>query len=134
MSECLTFALNSTINDEISDRLVKALEPELPEVPPTEEIPPGGKEPEEGIITTEEEIEGFHIVRAILHEILDPERVVLKDWKHYCNVLFDGKSTKPICRFYFNTKVPPKNNLSKSRPHIHTGISWYYRVIPFRMQ
>nr|QNO57678.1 hypothetical protein NMCMJOEM_00016 [Methanosarcinales archaeon ANME-1 ERB7] len=32
------------------------------------------------------------------------------------------------------SKVPPKNNLSKSSPHIHTGISWYYRVIPFRMQ
>jgi len=62
------------------------------------------EEEETGIITTEEEIESFHIVRAILHEVIDPERVVLKDRKHYCNVLFDGKATKPICRFYFNSK------------------------------
>ena len=97
-TDILHHAFKEFINDEISDRLVKALEPEPPEVPPTEEIPPGDKEPEEGIITTEEEIEGFHIVRAILYEIIDPERVVLKDWKHYCNVLFDGKATKGLPR------------------------------------
>jgi hypothetical protein len=97
-------AFKEFINDEISDRLEKVLEPEPPEVLPTEEIPTGDKEPEEGIITTEEEIEGFHIVRAILCETIDPERLVLKDWKRYCNVLFDDKATKQICRFYFNTK------------------------------
>ena len=98
-------AFKEFINDEISDRLEKALkhdgenngdttsEPEIVEV-----------ENDDGIVTTEEEIEGFHIVRAILCETIDPERVVLKDWKHYCNVLFDGKATKQICRFYFNTK------------------------------
>jgi len=101
-------AFKEFINDKISDRLVKALERESAGETKGEGIASGDEKPEEvegdGIVTTEEEIEGYHIVRAILHEILDPERVVLKDWKHYCNVLFDAKSTKPICRFYFNTK------------------------------
>jgi len=96
-------AFKEFINDEISDRLTAALDPTG-----TQEGIGDDKNGEEGnddgIITTEEEIEGFHIVRAILCETIDPERVVLKDWKHYCNVLFDGKATKQICRFYFNTK------------------------------
>lgn len=104
-TDILHHAFKEFINDEISDRLVKALEPEPPDGgdggsdEPPEELGDGG-----GIVTTEEETEGFHIVRAILCETIDPERVVLKDWKHYCNVLFDGKATKQICRFYFNTK------------------------------
>ncbi len=98
-------AFKEFINDEISDRLEKALKHDGETNEDTTlaaEIVEEGND--DGIVTTEEEIEGFHIVRAILHEILDPERVVLKDWKHYCNVLFDGKATKQICRFYFNTK------------------------------
>ncbi|MGB7002363.1 MAG: type I restriction endonuclease [Halobacteriota archaeon] len=95
-------AFKEFINDEISDRLEKALE----RGSGTQEVIHDDKNAEEGnddgIVTTEEEIEGFHIVRAILCETIDPERVVLKDWKRYCNVLFDGKATKQICRFYFN--------------------------------
>ena len=55
-------------------------------------------------IKTKEEIEGFHIVRAILYETTDPERVVLKDTRSYCNVLLDNNVRKPICRFYFDHK------------------------------
>ena len=99
-------AFTQFINEKISDRLKLALEQEGAIA--TEEKGIVGEQLEEeeetGIITTEEEIESFHIVRAILHEVIDPERVVLKDRKHYCNVLFDGKATKPICRFYFNSK------------------------------
>jgi len=59
---------------------------------------------DDGIVTTEEEIEGFHIVRAILHETTDPERITLKDRKSYCNVLLDDNVRKPVCRFYFDSK------------------------------
>ena len=66
----------------------------------------GGKTPPKpdpiGIVTTEEEMRGFNIVREILQEIIDPDRIKYKDWKTYCNVLLDNNSTKQICRFYFN--------------------------------
>ena len=99
-------AFKEFINDEISDRLTAALERDNgpQDKNPDDDDKNCKEEPDDGIVTTEEEIEGFHIVRAILCETIDPERVVLKDWKRYCNVLFDGKATKPICRFYFNTK------------------------------
>ena len=64
------------------------------------ETPP--KPGSSGIDTTPEEMKGFNIVREILKEITDPERINYKDWKSYCNVLLDNNSTKPICRFYFN--------------------------------
>lgn len=57
-----------------------------------------------GIVTTEEEIGGFNIVREILQEITDPDRINYKDWKSYCNVLLDDDGRKQICRFYFDKK------------------------------
>jgi len=35
--------------------------------------------PKDDIETTEEEIEGYHIVRAIVSGVVDPERVVHRD-------------------------------------------------------
>ena len=67
-----------------------------------EKTPP--KPDNSGIITTEEEIRGFNIVRGILQEITDPDRIKYKDWKTYCNVLLDNDGRKQICRFYFDKK------------------------------
>ena len=100
-------AFKQFVNEKISDRLKSALEQEVDGA--AQEIAVLGgenieKEKDDGIITTEDEIEGFHIVRAILHETVDPERIALKDRKSYCNVLLDNNVRKPICRFYFDSK------------------------------
>ena len=60
------------------------------------------KDRESRIVTTEEEIEGHSIVREILKETIDPERVVMRDTLSYCGILFDDNNRKPICRLYFN--------------------------------
>lgn len=57
---------------------------------------------DDGIITTQEEIEAFYIVRAILSETVEPRRVVMRDTKSYCGVLLDDNNRKPICRLRFN--------------------------------
>ena len=54
-----------------------------------------------GIVTTEDELEGFRIVRAILAQIIDPSRIYLRDTKSYCGVLLDDNNRKPLCRFLF---------------------------------
>lgn len=54
------------------------------------------------IITTEEEREGFYIVRAILSEIIDTSRVTMRDRISYCGILLDDNNRYPICRLYFN--------------------------------
>jgi hypothetical protein len=58
----------------------------------------------DGIETTQDEIEGFHIVRAILARDIDPSRVIMRDTKSYCGVLLDNNNRKPICRLLFNAK------------------------------
>lgn len=55
------------------------------------------------IVTTEEELEGFKIVRSILSEIVDPEYITYKDVERYFGILYKGNVRKWICRLYFNT-------------------------------
>jgi hypothetical protein len=96
-------AFQQLVSDKISDRLKVALADS--EAPPTtvEAVMPIQEE-EQKIITTPEEWEAFYIVRAILREIVDPKRVVIRDALSYCGVLFDDNNRKPICRLYFNSK------------------------------
>ncbi len=54
------------------------------------------------IVTTQDEIDGFNIVKAILYEVVDTERVFMKDTISYCGILLDN-TRKPICRLHFNT-------------------------------
>lgn len=87
--------LKSYINDIVTNRLQNAIN--------------GSQENEEtevstdGIITTEEEIQGHQIVQAIASEIVPVERVAMKDAKSYCTLFFDRNSRRPILRMYFNT-------------------------------
>jgi len=53
-------------------------------------------------ITTQEEVEGFHIVRAIVRELISTKRVVMRDAMSYCAILLDDNNRKPICRLRFN--------------------------------
>lgn len=58
---------------------------------------------DEGIETTEDEINGFLIVKAIASRVVSPSKVFMRDSKSYCAILFDDNNRKPICRFRFNT-------------------------------
>lgn len=58
--------------------------------------------PEKGIITTVEELEAFHVVKAILREVVLPSRVAIRDFKGHCSVLLDDNLRKRICNFRFN--------------------------------
>jgi hypothetical protein len=55
-----------------------------------------------GIETTEEELEGFNVVKAIAREIVDVKRIIIRDTKSYCGILLDDNNRKPICRLHFN--------------------------------
>lgn len=89
-------AFNQLISEKITERLKMAMDQ-----PSGTRSLPTGQEPGE-IITTAEEMDGFRIVRAILCEIVDPKRVVMRDAKSYCAILFDDNNRKPICRLRFN--------------------------------
>lgn len=100
-------AFDHYINDTINARLQNAMQPSSYHVPAAEE-----EQEEEGavaglsradrITTTQEEIEGYNIVKAILRETVSLDRVVMRDTISYCGVLLDDNNRKPICRMHFN--------------------------------
>ena len=60
---------------------------------------------EQEIVTTDEEREGYMIVKAIVRETVKPTRVVMRDAKSYCAVLIDNNNRKPLTRLHFNRAV-----------------------------
>lgn len=53
-------------------------------------------------ITTEEELDGYRIVRAIVCSEVPIARIVARDTKTYFGVLLDDNNRKPIARLWFN--------------------------------
>lgn len=105
-------AISSYINEQISNRLKTALNNEEQR----DAIPSANQMPEEQstsvvedsdngkIVTTQEELDGFMIVKAMVRKIVDIERVVYRDAQSYFAILLDDNNRKPVCRLYFNSK------------------------------
>lgn len=60
--------------------------------------------PENGILTTEEELEAFLIVKTILRQKIKPERIAHRDAKSYFAILLDDNNRKTICRLYLGNR------------------------------
>lgn len=97
--ELVLKAYNQLISEKVSDRLTSALSKETEKQQTVEqEI----IEPETKIETTEEELEAFHIVVAILRRKIGKERIVHRDTQSYFGILLDNNNRKPICRLHLN--------------------------------
>ncbi len=95
-------ALSISINESISSRLKSALSINENIESEKQEISIDEK-PESKSSTTEEEIEAFYIIKAILREKTPLDRIAGRDTQSYFGVLLDDNNRKPICRFHFNT-------------------------------
>lgn len=110
-------ALQSHINDVMSEKLgiaIKATEAagapiQASAVPPaSDQNEAKGEEPQKEddkaskINTTEEEMEGYYIVKSIVCEIIAPERVTHRDSQSYFAIFADDNNRRPICRLHFN--------------------------------
>lgn len=106
-------SITSIVNDTISDRLNLAIKTNeeadadsntknLPE----NELPDGVVfyDEETGIATTDDELDSFLIVKAILRSVVDVSRVYYRDTLSYFGILLDDNNRKPICRMYFNAQ------------------------------
>lgn len=99
-------ALKQFINDSINDRLKSAIEPDAEDtaLTTTETTAMEDNESNPKIITTEEELEGFNIIKAILRQKIEVNRIVARDTQSYFGVLLDDNNRKPLCRLHFNAK------------------------------
>ena len=101
-TELLKRAFESFLKDIINSKLKSAFEPES-KGPDLTGIPSvDGADSE--VDTTHEEIDAYRIIQAIGAEVVEVERIVMRDAKSYCAILFDDNNRKPIARLYFNKK------------------------------
>ncbi|MFJ6416815.1 type I restriction endonuclease [Paeniglutamicibacter sp. NPDC091659] len=99
------------LSDQVNERIKAALgEPNVPAISSAElvasvtstPIVEADLEVDDGVDTTLEELEGFHIVRAIVCKDVKANRVAYRDAKSYFAVLLDDNNRKPIARLHFN--------------------------------
>lgn len=78
---------------------------------------------EESIVTTNEELECYYIVKSILSEFVNPNQLYYKDTYSYFGILYENKVTKWICRIYLKENVRyiviPDENKSEVRYEIN---------------
>ena len=94
-------ALNQNIRERISERFKSALDANSEQDSSADESESLIGE-EDGIVTTQDEVEGYNIVKSICREVVAPERVFMRDTKSYCGILLDDNNRKTIVRLRFN--------------------------------
>lgn len=104
-------AFSSFVNEIVNNKISSALTSE----------PEGGGEEDlntpattSKIVTTEEEIESFYIVRGMLAEVVPVEDIVHRDTESYFGILYKDNNRKPICRINLDKKnkqlfIPDEN-------------------------
>lgn len=106
-SELVKKSINHVISDMITDRFKLALDAEeaslIPE-PTYSEIETNQTQAEiDKVITTEEELEGFMIIKTICRQKVGVNRIFYRDAQSYFAVLLDDNNRKTVCRLYFNS-------------------------------
>jgi len=112
-------ALNDFINERMNEKITSALTSSNEQKEIVEEI-----EPEEQISkinTTFDEIEAFYIVKSILSDTIQPQRIYYKDTESYLNIVLDNMITHWICRIYLGgtnkyVVIPITNKEQKKIP------------------
>ena len=104
--------LHVFIGDKVGDRLRLALaradgpeeeQPQTQDASPTAiQAAPEESTEKKGIVTTEDELEGFRVVKAIVCDLIPADRVTYRDSKTYFAIIVDNNSRKPLCRLRFN--------------------------------
>ncbi|WP_448698109.1 type I restriction endonuclease [Mucilaginibacter sp. AW1-3] len=95
-------SFNLLITDAINERLKSALKQEK-----QLEVAEAGKieeninaEPATKIVTTEDELEAFYIIKSLLRQTVDVKRIGYRDTQSYFVILLDDNNRKTVCRLY----------------------------------
>jgi len=97
-------SLHQYISDMITERLKSALSKEHDAVKEQEAVEAAAiqDKAEAKVVTTEEELEAFLIVKTIVRQKIGAARISYRDAQSYFSVLLDDNNRKPICRLYLN--------------------------------
>jgi hypothetical protein len=98
-------ATRQFLNEQVNDRLKNALggpDAYVSVSAEPAEVAPQPVDINGEILTTDEELEGYRIVRAIVCSEVPVSRVVVRDTKTYCGILLDDNNRKPVARLWLN--------------------------------
>jgi len=119
-TDIIKSAFNQFVNDLMNEKLKAAFsetenEPEEPKNEP--------EEPISKIITTQDEIEAFFIVKSILREVVPAEEISYKDTQSYLGILYQNNTRKWICRLLLDGNkrylIYPDENKNEIRQEIN---------------
>jgi len=122
------------INDLITERLKSALAKESEDQQKETEITEFDISDKRKIVTTEEEIEGFLIVKSILRQIIPAERIFYRDAQSYFAILLDDNNRKTICRLYFNGSKKQISFINESKKEVRFDIDKLDDIFKFSDQ
>lgn len=94
--------IQNYINDLITERLKSALTKEDDKAKEIQQGPPEEAADVSKVMTTEEEMEGFMIVKTILRQKIPLNRIAYRDAQSYFAILLDDNNRKTICRLYLD--------------------------------
>lgn len=121
--ELVPKGIKQLINEQVNERLHQAITKEAAKIEEPEVVE------ESKIETTEEELDGFRIIQAIVCKAIDLSRVVYRDTQSYFGVLLDDNNRKPICRLHLNSKtkyIGVFNDAKKEIKHKIKSVSEIY--------
>ena len=104
-TEIVKQAFREFVNDKIATRLQTAIDSTAGNSEETSDdvaVETEDAAASDGIETTQEELDGFYVVKSILRESVDPARIFMRDVRSYCGILLDNNNRQPICRLQFN--------------------------------
>lgn len=123
---------SNIIRDKVNERLSTALNAASPSAAGDDEV--GLDDGGDVVVTTAEEMSGFHIVQAIASKLVKPKRVVMRDAKSYCAILLDDNNRKTLARLHFNgltTKYVGTFKDKAEERHLITDLTDIYQLAPF---
>lgn len=96
-------SIQQHISDLVTERLKTALTKEDEKAKEQAALEAEQAQAQESkITTTEEELEGFMIIKTILRQKIKVDRIAYRDAQTYFAILLDDNNRKTICRLYFN--------------------------------
>lgn len=102
-TEIVKKTVEQTFTDMVSDRLMNAInqtKPQPIEIPTEDDADKNTDENK--TVTTEEELNGYYIVKSILRTKIEPEKIHYRDSQNYFGIILDNNNRKPLCRLWLN--------------------------------
>lgn len=117
-------SIQQYISDLITERLKSALTKEDSVAKEQDAAIPETEKPDNtNVVTTEEELEGFMIVKTILRQKIPVSRIAFRDAQSYFAILLDDNNRKTICRLYFNGNKKFIATIDENKKEIKNEIS-----------